>query len=271
MGQRSNGVRERRSSRAGVPRGRSTSSSSLCRARDAIPRKKCCWSSNSGSGVRAAKTAPVPRSRLLSNSDTCGPEAQVSHPLPDVQLNVVYWCKGEVFLPNGTWDKAHIQVKLRPRIINNSAHSITIGIGKPATIRLLVKSAQLPSGWDPPPNTASGGDKPVLVTWDGEQLWAVPPNVNGDATAAANGYYTGFATKWQATSLVSGGSYFNPLTYDANRQPDRNGDLVFQLPLDSRGRVEIVGLAVVTPSPSPTVLAVAQQIDWPASSEPSSF
>src|ERR1035437_5520721 len=64
---------------------------------------------------------------------------------------------------------------------------------------------------------ASAGDKPVLVTWDGEQLWAVLPNVNGDATVAANGYYTGFVTKWQATSLVSGGSYFNPLTFDANR------------------------------------------------------
>jgi len=63
---------------------------------------------------------------------------------------------------------------------------------------------------------ASAGDKPVLVTWDGEQLWAVLPNVNGDATVAANGYYTGFVTKWQATSLVSGGSYFNPLTFDAN-------------------------------------------------------
>jgi len=66
---------------------------------------------------------------------------------------------------------------------------------------------------------ASAGDKPVLVTWDGEQLWAVLPNVNGDATVAANGYYTGFVTKWQATSLVSGGSYFNPLTFDANRHP----------------------------------------------------
>jgi hypothetical protein len=59
VGQRSNGVRDRRSSRAGALRGRSTSSSSLRRAGDASPRKKCCWSPNSVPAVSAAKTPGI--------------------------------------------------------------------------------------------------------------------------------------------------------------------------------------------------------------------
>ena len=70
VGQQSNGVRDRRSSRAGALRGRSTASRSLRRAGDASPRKKCCWSPNSVPAVSAAKTAGIGDPDVLARTIT---------------------------------------------------------------------------------------------------------------------------------------------------------------------------------------------------------
>lgn len=222
----------------------------------------------------SAKPSPTPRPSATgvatSNEDSCGPTA-AQHPPPPVQVCVVYWCKGDVVLPDGEADPRHIQIKVRPQIINNSAHTLSIDIGKPAAVRLLVRSAELPALWGPPPRTKSAGDRPVLVSWNGSELWAVPPNVNHDAAPTPSGFYTGFATSWTATSIAPGSSYFSPLTQRANGQPNQTGDLVFQLPVNSQGEVEIFGLAVITRTAQPIVLAVAPRTQWPQPSQPSSF
>ncbi len=219
----------------------------------------------------AASSSAPSGDGLVSAGDPCGAAALVSRPLPDVQVCVVYWCKGTVYRPDGTEDHRHLQIKLRPRITNNSAQPVPIGNGNPSALRLLVRSPLLPTGWSPPTRTAAAGDRPVLVQWNGEQVWAVPPNVNGDAHLTAGSYYTGFATDWHTDTVAPGSSYFSPLTYGPDKTPDETGDLVFQLPVDAAGQVDIVGFAVVTPSATPVVLAVTPRADWPQPSDPGTF
>jgi hypothetical protein len=225
----------------------------------------------------ASRSAPAthPTSPLgdgeVSASDACGEPALVSRPLPSVHPCVVYWCKGQVYLPDGTEDHHHLQIKLRPRISVNSMQPVAIGIGNPSALRLLVRSNALPGDWGAPARTRAAGDRPVLVQWNGQQVWAVPPNVNGDAQPTAGQYYSGFATDWHATSVGHGSSYFSPLVYGADHRPDEQGDLVFQLPVDASGKVDVVGFAVVTPVAHPVVLAVAPRSSWPAPSDPGSF
>lgn len=205
--------------------------------------------------------APVPA------PDDCGPEASVSVPLPAVQICVYYWCRGDVFNTDGTTDEAHAQIKVRPRIINNRASTLNVDISTPSAIRLLISEPRMPGSWGPPPLTARAGDRPIAVSYRGQQFWALPPNVPHDATAAANGMYTGFATSWTATDIAPGGSAYFPLRHRADGSPIQEGDLVFQLPQDAL----IVGLAVVSHSSHPTVLGIQLQKDWPKSSEPGSF
>ena len=161
--------------------------------------------------------------------DKCGPDA-VNAPLPPVQVCVNFWCRGDVFNQDGTADKAHAQIKIRPRIINNGASALQVDIRPPSAIRLIVSESHMPGSWGPPPLTAAAGDRPVIVTYSGQQFWAIPPNVPHDATAAANGYYTGFSTFWAATVIEAGGSVFKPLRRNADQSPIQEGDLVFQVP-----------------------------------------
>jgi hypothetical protein len=218
--------------------------------------------SSASSAATAVKGISVP------NPDECGPEAQVSVPLPSVQVCVYYWCRGDVFNLDGTESGSQAQIKIRPRLINNGASNLSIAITNPSAVRLLVTDAAMPASWQPPPLTARAGDRPVVVSYEGTNYWALPPNVPHDAALLSNGTgYTGFATSWSGTELAAGGSYYVPLTHNSDGSPVQSGDLVFQVPQSA----QIIGLAVVTPSALPSVLGVALANTWPSSSDPSSF
>ncbi|MEU4252443.1 hypothetical protein AB0F15_34075 [Amycolatopsis sp. NPDC026612] len=191
--------------------------------------------------------------------------------LPSVDLKVVYWCKGEVFTSDGRLDLTHYQIKLRPRIVNNTSSPITIAITKPSAVRLLVTGKQVGERWTPPPRTAQAGDRPTLVQCNGRTFWAIPPNVPRDATRAGeSGYYTGFATTWDGTELGPGQSYFHPLRHDQRGKPVQESDLVFQVPLDDEAAT-IYGLAVLETKPGGALLGVAPFTDWGPPVEPSTF
>ena len=114
--------------------------------------------STSDSTSSAPKPQPVVGSPIPP-PDKCGPDA-VNAPLPPVQVCVNFWCRGDVFNQDGTADKAHAQIKIRPRIINNGASTLQVDIRPPSAIRLIVSESHMPGSWGPPPLTAAAGDPP---------------------------------------------------------------------------------------------------------------
>ncbi|WP_156664553.1 hypothetical protein [Mycobacterium sp. 852002-51057_SCH5723018] len=220
-------------------------------------------------------TPSTPPVTTVSHAELCGSAAEQKPP-PDIQICVVYWCKGDVYsAATNAIDDSQMQIKVRPRILNSTPDPLPISTSKPASIRLIVDSPTLPESWQPPARTAAAADHPVQVSWNGSQRWAIPPNVNGDARELPNGFYTGFASDWHADSIPPGGSYFAPLEYRPEYLPRKipkdEGDLVFQVPLDQYGNVTVVGLAYVAFADRPTILGMAQKSDWPQPSDPSSF
>jgi hypothetical protein len=217
---------------------------------------------NSRSGWTQQRGLATPSSPVttVSHMEACGNPAEASKP-PKIQICVVFWCKGDVYsLTAGELDDSQMQIKIRPQIFNSSPDPLSISIANPATIHLVVDARSLPGSWQPPPNTVKAADRPVQVSWKGGQYWAIPPNVNGDASETSSGFYTGFATDWHVDSVSPGGSYLAPLEYKPEylpRQiPKNDGDLVFQVPLDDEGNVTIVGLAYVAFADRPTILAL---------------
>lgn len=209
----------------------------------------------------------------VSLHDYCPPPDPTDRQLPEVDICVVYWCKADVYDPEtGELLADQLQIKLRPRLINNSSEPVRIEIASPSAMRLLVQGKDLDERWRPPVKTSAAGDTPILVEWHGAQYWAVPPNVPGDAQLTPYGFWDGFVTVWDGFMLEPGGSYFKPLTYQSNGRPRREGNLVFQLPTDDDGSVRLAGLAVVDVSGAePRVIQVANADDWPPVVHPDSF
>jgi hypothetical protein len=178
-----------------------------------------------------------------------------------------------VFLPNGQLDAKNFEIKVRPRFVNNTQSPIGISIVNPSAVRLLVSGDQIGNRWSPPPLTKADGDRPFLVSCNGGTFWAIPPNVAHDAHLTAGQDYSGFSTEWDASTLPPNGVYFKPLRYNPDGSVIREGDVVFQVPLDTNGEARIYGLAVLN-IPDHSILGVAlfgNNSQWGPARDPNSF
>lgn len=226
-----------------------------------------------GATTTAPSPTPDPLFPLDPNTPCHSPSATTVQ-LPDVEICVAYWCVGKFHTPDGGWIEDRGQIKLRPRIINNSADPINIATVTPSTLRLLV-STTLPyeSWWQPPPATAELGDKPIVVTHDGQKYWAVPPNVNRDAVPLTlpNGMMTwdGFASSWPYAVLEPGQTAFKPLRHQPNGWAVQEGNLVFNVPIASS--VGLKGLVLLDPDDSTKILAFSDKRHWPEPADLNSF
>ncbi|MCA1606248.1 MAG: hypothetical protein LC775_12430, partial [Acidobacteria bacterium] len=119
---------------------------------------------------RTPSGVPVPSNTGCPLPDPTDPQ------LPSVEIKVVYWCKGDVLIDDDQLDNENYQIKVRPRLVNNTASSMNISVSSPSTIRLLVTGKQMDERWSPPPLTKKLGDQPILVTCNGGTFWAIPPN-----------------------------------------------------------------------------------------------
>jgi hypothetical protein len=213
-------------------------------------------------------TTPPPPDPVVAVPAGGCPDPDPSDPvLPDVEVCVVHWCQGPVLdRATGAEVPGQRQVKVRPRVLNNSTATLDLTLGGPQpAMRLLIRSTALPDGYSPPPRTAATGARPVIVTWNGQPYWAVPPNVPRDAYLAGDsGLYTGFATIWDGGRLGPGQAYHKPL-----RGRKQEGDLVFQVPIDGDGAVRIAGLAYVTRQGE--VLGAQPATQWPPPRDPTTF
>jgi hypothetical protein len=220
---------------------------------------------NYGSSTTGATSPLLPSSVALSYADTC-PGIDPSDPvLPEAEVLVVFWCKGPVLDEDGNLVVDHVQLKIRPRIVNNSGQPLGIGILAPSPLRLLMTAKDVAGRWAPPRLTKAAGDRPVLVAWGGQTFWGVPPNQAHDAYATPTSYYTGYATVWDGTVLGPGQSYFKPRRPRPGGGGVREGDLVFQIPVDDDGSVLVAGLALVAfqADGSPRLVGIAPRKAWP--------
>ncbi|WP_144415011.1 hypothetical protein [Rhodococcus aetherivorans] len=192
---------------------------------------------------------------------------------PDIEICVMYWCMAPIFQPDGSRSPSTSQVKVRPKITNNSPQPLDLSIGYPSAVRLLIAVTEGEFRWDPPPNTRAAGDRPIRVRWQGEEYWAVPPNIPRDASPIVlpdgSRTYDGFATYWDATVIESGEAMNKPLRTGLDGRPIQEGDLVFQVPTDIGAT--LAGLAVVSRAPNPEVMAVTMYADWPPESNLNDF
>jgi hypothetical protein len=219
--------------------------------------------------TEGAHTPPGSDVGSVSSHDSCGPDAPVSHPLPVAEICVIYWCKGEVFTLAGRRSRTSMQVKLRTKITNNSDKPLDVRLSQPSAIVLLIGGSNANRRWDPPPLTARSGVTPRRVGVDGATFWAIPPNVNNDVAVAPNGYYTGFASTWTVQSIAPGSSYLET-SRDSSGQLVHNGNLVFEVPMDTAGAIHPVGIALLDRM-SGRVLAFHGFAEWGAPSSPQSF
>jgi hypothetical protein len=218
----------------------------------------------------ATKSAdPLANQAALGSYEACGPEAIVSRPLPKAEICVIYWCKGEVFSTTGRLSRTSLQIKLRPKITNNSDHALDVRVGQPSSILLLVSDKDARRRWEPPPLTERSGLRPRLLQVNGNSYWAIPPNVNGDATSAGNGYYTGFMSTWYESSIAPGSSFLETGKNGDGSLVHRN-NLVFQLPMDKDGNIHPVAVVLVDRRTG-AVLALQSFDHWGRPSEPQSF
>ncbi|MET9290186.1 hypothetical protein [Nocardia beijingensis] len=225
----------------------------------------------------AASTTPPEDTLFPISPDTpCHSPTATTTQLPDVEICVAYWCVGKFHAPDGVgWIEGRGQIKLRPRIINNSAQAIDLSITPASAIRLLVATSTAPDvWWQPPPVTAAAGDKPVIVTYEGRKYWAVPPNAPRDAVKIelpGNQYtFDGFATSWYETELAPGQTAYKPLRHGPDGNAVQEGNLVFNVPVATQD-VGLKGLAVVDRDDPSRVVAFVDKKDWPAPADLNSF
>lgn len=212
--------------------------------------------------------SPVPSTTGCPMPDPTDPA------LPPVEVRVIYWCHGDVLTSEGTVDTENYQIKVRPKLANNTNTSMTISINNPSSIRLLVSGSQIDQRWSPPPLTKKTGDKPLVIDCNGGKFWGIPPNLPRDAVLTKENYYSGFATSWHETQLNPGQVAFKPLRTGPEGQPIQEGNLVFQVPLDENGAARIYGLAVIDPTRANKVLGIAlfeKEGDWMQKLHPTAF
>jgi hypothetical protein len=205
----------------------------------------------------------------------CGSDAKETASVPDVEICVVYWRTGAVYIAvTGKIDPTQMQYKIRPRIYNSTDHPVNISISSPTPLRLIVDSPQLPEHWKPPQKTIESGDSVYPVLHDGKRYWAVPPNAVGDVFIAGE-YWSGFSTYWDGHQLESTGTYYKRLRFDTSGAAVQEGDLVFQLPTNPDGSdPDVLGLAYVTGG-GDTRMDIEHLFlkddHWPKPSQPNSF
>jgi hypothetical protein len=236
-------------------------------------------SSAGGSNTSAFSPAPTSTTNILTEDDKCSLPNPSDKKIPDYLLCVMLWCQGGTVFPNGQPDPSRIQIKVHPRIGNQTNDQmLDIALQKPAALRMLVRSSDLPYSWNPPPMTKSMGDDPYLVTApDGQDYWAVAPNLPHDVDLPdpahrENGMLIGFATFWEGTVIPPNLNY-PPLTYnDDAGNPVQQGDLVFQLPSHTAtNNADALGLALIDRANPTKVLAVAWRNDWGPRRDPQYF
>lgn len=190
--------------------------------------------------LAASCTVAASSDALTTSGVTTGPPEDIALGCPSpsgapggvqVWLHIVRWCA----LPAV---RGQAQFKLQLQIYNKGKH--TLGI-KLEHLRLIVAHFN-ESKWTPP---APVNERPFETTYDGEQVWAIPPNAEDAADPnplpGEPDNYT-FATHWGQTQLAPGG-VFNPSFHV--------GDLVFYvpyLPYDREGiatRNDVLGMAYV--------------------------
>ena len=221
------------------------------------------------SSASATPTSSGPSASSVPSDKGCPMPDPTDPTLPAVDVHIVLWCTGDVETPEGT-DPANYQIKLRPRLINNTPGPIDISLSARAPLRLLVAGRQIDQRWSPPPRTRAAGMTTVLVRCDGQNYWAIPPNVPHDAVLVGD-YYSGFVTSWDGTTLGPGESYFRPLRHRDDGRPVQEGNLVFQVPLDDEA-ADIYGLAVVDFSTAePAILGVETVDRWGPKVDPTTF
>lgn len=235
-------------------------------------------SASPSASASSSPNAPDPETGSLTRDGHCNPPNPSDWKIPDYELCVIAWCRGIVVFPNGSIDESRIQVKVRPRITNNTGSPVDVTIWKTSALRLLVRSSDMPDSWEPPKETAKLSDTPYLVLAnDGQQYWAVAPNIPKDVDLpddTTKPTEIGFATFWSASSIAHDSAY-PPLTqgYDENGRLDQDGDLVFQLPATTASNhADFVALVLVDRAKDPTkILATAWFQDWGPKQDPNSF
>lgn len=222
-------------------------------------------------------TTTMPATGALTRDGHCNPPNPSDWKMPDYELCVIAWCRGIVIFPNGSIDESRIQVKVRPRITNNTGSPLDVTVWKKSALRLLVRSSDLPDSWRPPASTAELGDTPYTVTSsDGQNYWAVAPNIPGDVDLPddmTKPSEIGFATFWSVSAIPHDSAY-PPLAQeiDANGRLDQDGDLVFQLPATTASNsADFVALVLVDRANPTKILATAWFSDWGPQRDPNSF
>jgi len=232
----------------------------------------CVVTGDHNANIQCPITAPsstagaAPAVGTLSTAAGCGGEPVAQHPLPKAEICVVYWCKGEII---GARSGQMAQIKLRPKVTNNSDTALDVRTSEPSAFLLLVGGAHADKRWLPPPKTAASTLHPRRVSVNGVQYWGLPPNVTGDFSSTSSGYYTGFGSTWDQTSVAPGSSYLAVGT-NADGSLVHHGNLVFEVPTDATGEMHPVGLALVNRNTG-GVLAFQAFADWGKPSAPELF
>jgi hypothetical protein len=170
------------------------------------------------STTQTAPTAEPPTETTETPSQADITEPPVEYP---VGLSVEKYCV--CFGP-----RAQLQVKLKPRIENATAATISIS---PDKFRLAVVGG-LAGPWTPHRNVAG-----VLTTTQaGTTYTLVPPNANRAAESMGDNAFT-WATHWTANELAAGQTFFLP--------DPKAGDLVFYVPHDASGAAAVEALALL--------------------------
>lgn len=181
--------------------------------------------------------------------------------IPEYFVCVMNWCSGPVLNLDGSVDATQTQIKLHPRIINNSGTDLDLGIGKNSALRLLVASSDLPASWQPPQLTAAEGDGPIILEYSGQSYWAIPPNVPHDEYLTEAGW-TGYATSWDSPQLHANEMYPPLTSYRPDGNPIQQGNLVFQVPTQDRfNNSSLLGLALLERDTG-RILWVSEFEDW---------
>lgn len=206
--------------------------------------------------------------RVVSASDGC-PSANAGGPQESiVAVEVLYWCTAPVYDETGLdINPDMMYVKIRPGLRNESSDPLSISIDNPSSLRLLVRGEDLDDHWTPPSRTAEGNDRPVKIQYDGEELWAVPPNLPDQwFPSTERGDFLGHNTHWDREELAPG--------EELRRLKDASGtketNLIFTIPVLDPNDLGLCGLAVLDMS-SRDVIGFEHINDWPEPVQPGSF
>lgn len=126
-------------------------------------------------------------------------------------IHVTRWC----IVPGV---RGQSQLKIQMRIHNQSNHRLDIGQDR---IRVILRDFD-PDHWSPPLIGQPTLDRPVRTTYNGESVWAVPPNADSAYDIFPNNSAPTHATHWLVSQLGPKQT-LNPHYH--------YGDLVYHMPI----------------------------------------